>query len=198
MFKSPTVFAIAALTITATHASAQAEAASGHEPRWAFIVNSGTVVPTGAQRSAIKRGSLTAAQLSYLVRRGVAATASFGWARTRDVASVDDPKVDMFTYDVGVELRASRWLDRGTLSFSPFAGTGAGGRSYNYRSLDVDATHNLAAYASAGGELGIGSRVRLRLEARDYLAGFKPLGGGGSARTRNDLNVMAGLRLRVR
>jgi hypothetical protein len=80
------------------------------------------------------------------------------------------------------------------MSFSPFAGLGAGGRSYNYRKLDVDATHNLAAYASAGGELGY-RRLRLRLEARDYVAGFKPLAGQGSSRTGNDIVVMAGLRL---
>ena len=70
---------------------------------------------------------------------------------------------------------------------------GAGGRSYNYRKLDVDATHNLAAYGSVGGELGI-RRVRVRLEARDYVTGFKPLAGEGAARTGNDVVVMAGLR----
>ena len=44
-----------------------------------------------------------------------------------------------------------------------------------------------------GGELGRG-RVRLRLEARDYVTGFKPLAGGGPTDTRNDVVVMAGLR----
>ena len=34
----------------------------------------------------------------------------------------------------------------------------------------------------------------LRLEVRDYVAGFKPLAGGGTADTRNDVVIMAGLR----
>jgi len=197
MFKSPAVAAFAALMLTATNASAQAQIASEPEPRWQFIVNSGAVVPIGAQRDAIRHGKVTAAQLSYVVQQGLAVTASFGWARTRDLASANDPRLDMFTYDVGVEARANRWLDGGTLSFSPFAGIGGGGRSYNHRSLDVDATHNLAGYASAGGELGLGSRVKLRFEARDYLTGFKPF-SDGSTGPRNDLALMVGLRLRVR
>jgi len=45
-----------------------------------------------------------------------------------------------------------------------------------------------------GGELGV-RRIRLRVEARDYVTGFRPLAGGGSSDTRNDVVVMAGLRL---
>jgi hypothetical protein len=37
-------------------------------------------------------------------------------------------------------------------------------------------------------------RVGLRLELRDYVAGFKPLAGGGKADRRNDAIVMVGLR----
>ena len=114
----------------------------------------------------------------------------FGWARSRDVATAGDPKLDVFTYDVGAELRVPSWKK----GFAPFAGAGLGGRSYNYRKLDVDATHNVSAYASAGGELGV-RRVRVRIEARDYVSGFKPLSGEGAARTGNDVVVMAGLRL---
>ena len=44
--------------------------------------------PTGAQRDAIKQGSLTAAQVSYVIHPAFAVTASFGWARTRDIAKV--------------------------------------------------------------------------------------------------------------
>lgn len=55
----------------------------------------------------------------------------------------------------------------------------------------------MAAYGSAGGEFGI-SRVRLRLEARNYVTGFKPLNGEGAADTRNDVAVMAGLRFSTR
>jgi hypothetical protein len=37
-------------------------------------------------------------------------------------------------------------------------------------------------------------RIRVRVEARDYVTGFKPLAGTGAAATRNDVVLMAGLR----
>jgi hypothetical protein len=77
----------------------------------------------------------------------------------------------------------------------PLRRRGHGARSYNHRKLDVDATHHVAGYAAVGGEPGMG-RVGLRLEARDYASGFRPLVGGGSARTRNDVVALLGLRLR--
>jgi len=188
-------------TLTATSSlSAQgteSEAAPRKPARWELVAPTGAILPTGSQRHAIKRGNLSAVQLAYLVRPGLAITSTLGWARSRDVATTGSPKLDVFTYDVGAELRARRWLAGKTMSVSPFAGVGAGGRSYNHRKLDVDATHNVAAYGSVGGDFGI-RRVRVRLEARDYVTGFKPLIGGGEARTGNDVVLMAGLRLVAR
>ncbi|MBL0170120.1 MAG: hypothetical protein IPP90_05205 [Gemmatimonadaceae bacterium] len=160
-------------------------------------MTSGAVVPTGVQRNTIKTGQLSAAQLTYLVRPMLALNATLGWARTRDIASSGDPKLDVFTYDVGAELRANRWNDGHAVTFRPFAGVGAGARSYNYRQLDVDGTHNAAAYGSMGGEIGV-RRVRLRIEARDYVSNFKPLVGSGVSDTRNDVTVMGGLRIMTR
>jgi hypothetical protein len=80
------------------------------------------------------------------------------------------------------------------LTLTPFACAGAGGRSYDLRGRDADARHNLAGFASLGGELGAG-RVRLRLEARDYVSGFKALAGNGRSATRLDVAWFAGLRL---
>ena len=87
--------------------------------------------------------------------------------------------------------------DRRKYPDRPFAGVGAGARSYNYRSLDVGATHNPAAYGSVGGVVGVG-RVRLRVEARDYVTGFKPLNGEGNTAWRNDVALMFGFRLGAR
>ena len=179
---------------TTEQKTVEAHTAGEQKPRWEFDLPTGPVVPTGAQRGAIKRGNLTAAQLSYVVRPDLAITATVGWARSRDIHSIGKSKLDVFTYDLGAEIRVPRWLAAHALTFSPFGGFGAGGRSYNYRHLDVDATHNVAAYISAGAEFGIW-RVRLRLEVRDYVTGFKPLGGGGTADARNDVVVMTGLRL---
>ncbi len=160
-------------------------------------VTSGEFVPTGNQRNALKNAQVTAAQVSWVVRPSFAVTGTFGWARSRDLIAIDAPKLDVFTSDLGVEFRAAqRFADR-AVTFSPFAGFGAGMRSYNYRKLDVDATHNLAGYGAAGGELGMG-RVGIRLEIRDYATGFKPLTGPGKSDTRNDVVIMAGLRFNRR
>jgi hypothetical protein len=189
--------ALAPLAITALLAlsgSLQAQEAPQPKTGFQFLVPSGMVIPTGAQRGALKRANLTAAQLSYAVRPAIAFTATFGWARSRDVASADEPKLDVFTYDAGVELRGPQAPLGNGLTLMPFAGAGAGGRSYNYRDLDVDATQNAAAYGSVGAELGF-HRVGLRLEGRDYVTGFKPLVGGGSTARRNDVTVLAGVRI---
>lgn len=185
------IAAAATLSLAATQTlSAQGSDSSG----WSLLVPSGAIMPTGAQSHAIKRGNVTAIQLAYAPRATFAVTSTFGWARSRDVAAADAPKLDVFTYDIGAEARAPRWLEGNGMSLMPFVGAGAGGRSYNYRKLDVDATHNLAAYVSAGGEVRV-RRIGVRLEARDYVTGFKPLNGAGASRTGNDVVVMAGLRL---
>ena len=172
--------------------SAQAtegQATPASKSSWELIVPSGALLPTGAQRDAIKRGNLTAVQLIYVIRPEIAVMSTFGWARSRDVITSGSPKLDVFTYDAGAEVRAPSWKK----NITPFAGAGVGGRSYNHRKLDVDATHNVSAYASAGGELAV-RRIRVRVEARDYVSAFRPLAGAGESRAGNDVVVMAGLR----
>ncbi len=187
-----TVVAFGLLTAVAPVAGAQSSAARRNS--WEVLTSSGALLPTGAERSAIKNAPISTVQLSYVVQSRFAVTSMVGWGRTRDIGTVDAPKLDVFTYDVGAEARAPHWIERESVSFSPFIGIGAGARSYNYRSLDVDATHNMAAYSATGGELGIG-RVHLRLEVRDYVSGFKPLDGRGASAIRNDFVALIGLRL---
>ncbi len=150
-------------------------------------------MPTGNQRTYLKNAQVTAAQVSWVVRPSVAITGTFGWARSRDLRATDTPKLDVFTSDLGLELRGARRFADRAVTFDPFVGLGAGARSYNYRTLDVDATNNLAAYGTVGGELGMG-RVGVRLEVRDYATGFKPLVGAGKSDRRNDVVMMVGLR----
>lgn len=162
--------------------------------RWELLGSSGALLPSGTQRDAIKRAPLSTAQLLFALNPRVALLTTVGWGRSRDLSLAETPKLSIFTYDVGVESRAPHWIEKKGVSLMPFAGVGAGGRSYNHRGLDLDATHNLAAYASAGGELGMG-RVHLRLEAREYVSGFKPLVGSGKGDRRQDYSLLAGLRL---
>jgi hypothetical protein len=189
-----TVGTLGALVASTRTSSAQTPAPQA--PTWELRVTSGAFVPTGNQRNFLEDAQMSAAQLSWVVRPSLAITGTFGWARSRDIASTDSPKLDVFTSDVGLEARPAQWFAARAVSFSPFVGLGAGARSYNYRSLNVDATNNLAAYATIGGELGMG-RVGLRLEVRDYTTGFKPLVGGGKSDMRNDVVAMVGLRFNV-
>ena len=183
--------------VVATAPAARAQTAPSARNTFEVLTSSGALIPTGTERSAIKDAPLSTIQASYVMHSRFAVTAMFGWARSRDLATANTPKLDVFTYDIGAEARAPQMNASESVSFTPFAGIGAGARSYNYRKLDVDATHNLAGYASAGGELGMG-RVHLRLEMRDYVAGFKPLNGLGTSATRNDVVALIGVRFATR
>jgi hypothetical protein len=174
--------------------TSEAQTSASRARAWELRFSSGAFLPTGIQRNFLKDAQISAAQLSWVVRPSFAVTGTFGWARSRDLTSVDTPKLDVFTSDLGVEVRR-RWFADRAVTFSPFAGIGAGARSYNYRTLDVGATHNLAGYGTLGGDLGIG-RVGLRLEARNYATGFKPLAGAGRSSTRNDVIFTAALSLK--
>ncbi len=185
---------VAMASFLAVPQGAMAQSAPAPKPSWEFLVASGTLIPTGAQRQDLQRANITAAQVAYVMRPHLAITGTFGWARSRDLASVARPSIDVFTYDVGAEARSNRWSAGRATTFSPFAGVGVGGRSYDYHSSNVDTTHNAAGYVSAGGEFGRG-RVRLRLEVRDYLTGFKPFNGAGTGSVRNDVTAMIGLRI---
>lgn len=187
------VMGLAVASATVASAQSTATTLAPTSPKWELRFTSGALVATGTQRDAVKDGQLSAVQLAWLVRPALAITGTAGWARSRDRLTANTPKLDVFTGDLGAELRPAQWFAERKVSLSPFVGAGAGVRSYNYRKLDVDATHNVAGYLAAGGELGMG-RVGLRLEVRDYATGFKPLVGAGTSDTRNDVMLMAGVR----
>ena len=186
--------AIGSLGVLVSHPQVAAAQAPASATPWTMRFTSGALVPTGKQGNVIANAQLSAAQLSWMIRPSLAITGTFGWARSRDVASVNTPKLDVFTSDLGIEACRTQWVS-GRTSFTSFLGLGAGARSYNYRKLDVDATHNLAAYGAVGGELGVG-RVGLRLEARNYVTGFKPLIAAGTSDRRNDVVITAALSYR--
>lgn len=178
-----------------TPLASTALAPAPRQSAWQLRFTSGALVPTGNQRNVLKDAQMSGVQLSWLVLPSVAVTGQLGWARSRDLGASNRPKLDVFTSDMGFEARPGTWFLGQAVSLSPFAGIGAGMRSYNYRQLDVNATNNLAGYGAVGGELGVG-RVGLRLEARDYASGFKPLVGAGKSETRNDVVITAALRIR--
>jgi hypothetical protein len=154
----------------------------------------GAFIPTGQQRDFLKDAVIVGGQASYRIVPQLALTGTLGWSPSKDRITPGDQTLDVWQYDLGAELRAPSWLASGAWDFTPFAGLGAGGRTYNYRDLDVNSKTNFAGFGTLGGELGFG-RIGLRVEGRDYVSQFKPFTGGDS-KTRNDVTVAAGLTLR--
>lgn len=188
---APALFAAAGTRSHAQLSDSSARSISRHAS-WELLGSSGALVPTGTQRGALRTAPTSTAQVLYVIRSRVAVSAMLGWARSRDLLMEDAPKLSVFTYDLGVETRGTERSVARRLTIFPFAGVGAGARSYDHRGVDDDATHVIAGYASAGAELGL-SRVRLRVEARDYVstaASFM-----GSSAGRNDVALVAGLRI---
>jgi len=173
----------------ATRAQAQG-AASGFELR-PYV---GAYVPTGDQRDFLKDAVLVGAQASWRFTSALALTGTVGWSPSKDRITAGDQTLDVYQYDIGLEGRLGNG-NSSALSFTPFAGLGIGGRTYNYRDLDVESKTNVAGYGALGGELGVG-RWGLRLEARDYVSRFEPLIGTGETKTRNDITIATGITVR--
>jgi hypothetical protein len=155
----------------------------------------GAYIPTGDQRDFLKDAVLTGAQLSWRAIPALAITGSFGWSPSKDRITPGNQTLDIYQYDVGAELRAASLYSSGVWNFSPFAGLGVGGRTYNYRDLDVDSKTNVDGYAALGGDVSFGP-IGFRIEGRDYVSQFKPLIGGGDTKTRNDIGIAIGLSYR--
>jgi hypothetical protein len=196
MLKPVVTVALVLGTILTTSGRAHGQPAAAATPGFELLVPSGTVVPTGAQGDDVKRAKLTAVQLSYGLHPKVVVTSTVGWARTTPLGLGPEAKLNLFTYDAGIEYRSPRRRTDGRVNFKPFAGAGVGARTHDYRNVDAATRHDLTTYASAGGELGL-SRVRVRLEVRDYLTWATPRDGASAGRL-NDVAVLAGLRLGLR
>src|SRR5688500_1994982 len=137
------VFALSSVTALSTASAQNVIGSRGFEVR----PYAGAYIPTGDQRDLLEDAVLVGAQASYWLRPQLAITGTFGWSTSKDRISVGNEKLDLYQYDIGAELRAPSWFTSGTWDFTPFAGLGVGGRTYDYRDLDdVDAKTNVAGF----------------------------------------------------
>lgn len=186
------VVAVVVALSSATVVRAQGASAANTPPaRWELLMTSGRFMPTGVQRDALEAGSHSGMQLTFAPRQHLALHSTLGWTRSHDVRASLTPRLDVVTLDMGAEWRAARWLTSERVTVSPFAGGGAGARGYNGRTMDGDARIAPSAYASAGAEVGT-RRVRVRIEARDYLSASTLV--GESRRAHHDVLALVGLR----
>ena len=179
-----------ALTATATVASAQEK---WRAPSAEVRPFAGVFVPVGASREDFKSATMVGAQAAVEVNRYFHGLASLGWTHGHNKFFTRD-RTDIWQYDVGAELNAVRDLGSGWY-LRPFVGAGAGGRSYNYRSV-AKTTHCTAGYGTLGTEVQY-NLVAFRVEGRDYLSCFEsPI--TEKKRTRNDLALSIGLAYHLR
>jgi len=184
--------AIAALTAFAIRAEAQAPGESAVRVRPVV----GALVPTGDERDLLKNAVLVGGQASYTLNSNFALLGSFGWSPSEDKTSIARPKLDLYQYDLGIEGRLNDLTSGSAVSTRPYAAVGGGARTYSLRNvLGSSAQTNPLAFGAAGVDVGpSGSRVGVRLEARDNVTWFKGLNGELQDRkSRNDVQFAAGL-----
>jgi hypothetical protein len=156
----------------------------------------GALVGTGAQRQMLQSAVLVGAQASYVVHPNAALVGTLGWSSSRDKPALQQPRLDLYQYDVGIEGRFNDLTDGAPVVTRPFAAFGAGGRTYLPRAVpNAEARSNPLLYAAAGVDLEHAEgRFGLRLEARDNVSWFKGFRAElPKIEARNDLQFSAGL-----
>ena len=183
---------IAALFAVASTGGSQ-ELTGGFTPEIRPFV--GVYVPTGAMQDQFESASMAGLQIAVELNRNFHVLGSVGWTHVHTKLSMARDLTDIWQYDIGVEGNLIHplndlWLLR------PFAGIGAGGRTYDYRAPGVGSRRCTAGYGSLGTELQRGD-VAFRLEGRDYLSCFEsPVTGRKS--TLNDVGISFGLAYHIR
>jgi hypothetical protein len=184
---------LAALTLLAFPVAAQqTRPTPGLEARWF----SGVFFPMAAQSRDFQGGSILGAQIAQEFTDHFHALASVAWTNSRDkFPGVDDDRIFIWQYDLGVEANALVGL-RGGWLFRPLLGIGFGGRTYEYLATGLASSRCSTGYGTVGSEFQRGL-LAVRVDARDYVSCYKsPVESARS--TRNDVTLTVGLVFHVR
>lgn len=185
-----TAFVVAALVAGATTLAAQTSIKPEIRPF------AGAIIPTGDQRTLFRDAPMLGLQTAVEVTPSLHVVGTFGWVAAQNKYPVAKDNVNVFLYNVGVELGfvqplAGRWELR------PFAGLGFGARTYDYQATTLATKTCSAGYGALGTEFQLG-RTALRLEARDNLYCFKSPIAGVASETRNDVGLAFGIAYHLR
>ncbi len=180
-----TLFAVVLLT-----AASAAVAQSPVPPQIELRPVAGAYIPTGVQRDLFKDAAMFGVQGALEVRPNFHVVGSFAWSPGHDRFGLAEDRVNLFQYDAGVEYGPVVPLGR-NWEWKPFAGVGAGARTYDYRATELDTNTCFSGYGALGTEFQYGVTA-LRIEARDYLYCYKhPI--LDESKTRNEVGLSAGI-----
>lgn len=154
----------------------------------------GVFVPTGDQRDLLKDALLVGVQGSYNLTHNFALTGTFDWSPNKD-RLINEAKVDLFQYDLGIEGRLNNLTPTASISTRPYATLGAGARTYHFRDLDANSQTNFLGFGAVGVDIAQATGpIGIRIEARDNVTAFKGLQDElADRKARNDLQFTAGL-----
>ena len=151
----------------------------------------GVQVPTGAQRDLFSNGLLVGLEGAFEMRPAVHFIGTVAWAPQHTDYAVTKDNAAILTYDVGIEASLVRRYEDGW-TFKPFAGIGAGARSYLFEASELNDRTCASAYGALGTEFQL-AETALRLEARNNLFCYRSPVPGGKSRTRDDVGLTMGL-----
>ena len=180
------ILAMAAVLTTATRVSAQ-EFPVRPEIR-PFM---GVYLPTGDHRDLFDDAAMFGLQAALELRPSFHLLGTFGWIPGQAKYAVVNNDVQIFQYDVGLELNLVRELGEAWL-FKPFLGFGGGARTYVYDDDNLKNRTCTSGYGALGTELQLG-RAAIRLEGRDNVFCFRSALPGIKSKTRNDVGLSLGL-----
>jgi outer membrane protein with beta-barrel domain len=150
----------------------------------------GANIPTGPQRDLFGDAAMIGAQVALEIKPSLHVVGTFGWVASQTQYVVSDNDVNMFTYDVGLELGAVAPIG-GNWEFKPFVGIGGGARTYAYQGTLPDKTC-ASVYAALGTEFQIAPWA-FRLEGRYNAFGYLSPLAGVDKETRGDVGLSLGL-----
>jgi hypothetical protein len=156
----------------------------------------GMSIPTGTQRDLFNDAPIFGLQGAVQLKPNFHLVGSFGWVPGQNEFVLTRDNVNIFQYDVGLELGLVRQLG-GNWQFKPYVGIGGGGRTYAYEADQLADKTCAAGYGALGSEFQL-ARVALRVEAGDDVFCFKSPVAGEDSKTRNDLRLTAGAAIHLR
>ena len=151
----------------------------------------GMYVPTGTQRDLFDDAAMYGVQAALELRPSFHLLGTLGYVPGQTKYTTFKNDVQIIQYDVGFELNMVRPLGE-TWLFKPFAGLGAGARTYEYDNATLKNRTCAAGYGALGMEFEF-NRAAIRFEGRDNVYCFRSAIPDIKSKTRNDVGFSLGL-----